>query len=220
VVNDVSTEFASIVAAAFASRPRPRFNLVLSGGPTARVCYEELSHVDRYRIDWGLVDVYMNDERCVPADDPEANQRLVRESLLDHVGQIGSFHPMSCEGGPGPYELELKLAGELDLIHMGIGPDGHTASLFPSGPELDAGPEELVLMTSDPSGQNPFPRMTMTLGAVSRSRQIVMTVSGADKQGAMRVILGGGDLPAARVSGPEVIWVVDQAAMGGAGRTG
>ena len=82
----------------FAARAR-RFSLVCSGGPTARICYEELAHVERYRVDWELVDIYMGDERCVPPDDPEANQRLVRESLIDRVGHVGSFHPMSCEAG-------------------------------------------------------------------------------------------------------------------------
>ena len=179
------------VAVAFQSRPRPRFSLVCSGGPTARICYEELAHVDRYRVDWELVDVYMGDERCVPADDPEANQRLVRESLIERLGNVGSFQPMSCEKGPGPYEMLIKVAGELDLVHMGMGPDGHTASLFPGGPELHAGPEELVLLTSDPSGRNPYPRMTLSLGAFSRARLMVFTVAGADKRTALEAMVKG-----------------------------
>jgi 6-phosphogluconolactonase len=122
VVEDLAKAFASEVASAFATRPGKRFSLVCSGGPTARQCYEELAHAERSDVDWGLVDVYMGDERCVPAEDPEANQRLVRESLLDRVGRYGSFHPMSCDDGPDLYSQLVKDAGEFDLAHMGMGP--------------------------------------------------------------------------------------------------
>ncbi len=214
VVDDVHVAFATEVAVAFHSRPRPRFSLVCSGGPTASACYKELSHVDRHRVDWELVDVYMGDERCVAPDDPEANQQLVRESLIERLGHVGSFHPMSCEAGPGPYEMLIKVAGELDLVHMGMGPDGHTASLFPGGPELQAGPEELVLLTTDPSGENPYPRMTLTLGAFSRARLMVFTIAGAEKRRALETIFKGGNLPAAQATAQEVLWLVDRAAMG------
>ncbi len=214
VVDDVARAFATEVAAAFRSRPRPRFSLVCSGGPTARACYEELSHVDRYRVDWELVDVFLGDERCVGADDPEANQRLVRESLLERLGNVGSFHPMSQDAGTGPYEMLIKLAGELDLVHMGMGPDGHTASLFPGGPELTAAPEELVLLTSDPTGKNPYPRMTLSFEAFSRARLMVFTVQGRDKNGALDRIFSGENLPAARATAHEVIWLVDLDAAG------
>jgi 6-phosphogluconolactonase len=214
VVDDVESAFATEVSAAFHSRPRPRFSLVCSGGPTAKACYEELAHVGRHRVDWELVDIYMGDERCVPADDPDANQRLVRESLVDRVGNVGSFHPMSCEVGPGPYEMLIKVAGELDLVHMGMGPDGHTASLFADGPELEAGPEELVLLTSDPTGWNPHPRMTLSFEAFSRARLMVFTVAGSDKRPAFDEIVKGGNLPAAQATAHEVLWLVDRAAAG------
>ena len=81
---------------AFAARPGPRFALVLSGGPTAQKCYEVLATADG--IDWGLVDVFVGDERVVPPDDEDANQRLIRESLIDRVGGVGSFLPMPTVG--------------------------------------------------------------------------------------------------------------------------
>ncbi len=168
--------------------------------------------MDRYRVDWELVDVFMGDERCVASDDPDANQRLVRESLIERLGNVGSFNPMSCEAGTGPYEMLIKLAGELDLVHMGMGPDGHTASLFPGGPELHAGPEELVLLTSDPTGVNPYPRMTLSFEAFSRARLMVFTVEGRDKQRALDKIFGGENLPAARASAKELLWLVDREA--------
>lgn len=210
VVDDVPVAFAYEVASAFATRPRKEFSLVCSGGPTARACYEELSKVDRYDVDWSVVNVYIGDERCVPADDPEANQRLVRESLLDRVGQYRSFRPMSCEEGPDRYAQLVYEAGEFDLVHMGMGPDGHTASLFPDGPELFVGPEELVLLTADPSGRNPFARMTLTFAAFSVARKIVLTIEGEDKREAFTAIRSGADLPAARVTGGEVLWLVDR----------
>ena len=99
-VDDVPAAFTATVAAAFAARTGPRFTLVLSGGPTARACYENLAarSASGQPIDWSLVDVFMGDERVVAADDPDANQRLVREALLDRVGPVGSFTPMPTDG--------------------------------------------------------------------------------------------------------------------------
>ena len=94
-VEDVTRAFADAVVEAFASRPGPRFALVLSGGPTARACYEVLAETGG--VDWSLVDVYVGDERMVPPDDEDANQRLIREALLDRVGGVGSFRPMRTE---------------------------------------------------------------------------------------------------------------------------
>ncbi|HEY5244683.1 MAG TPA: 6-phosphogluconolactonase, partial [Acidimicrobiales bacterium] len=96
---DVPGAFVDAVRDAFAGRAGDRFTLVLSGGPTAWTCYERLAEADG--IDWPAVDVYVGDERFVPADDADANQRLIREALLDRVGGAGSFTPMPTEpGGP------------------------------------------------------------------------------------------------------------------------
>jgi 6-phosphogluconolactonase len=216
VVDDVPVAFAKTVADAFAARVGERFSLVLSGGETAKKCYEELAHTDRYPIDWDLVDVYIGDERCVPPDDPDANQRLVRESLLEAVGGARSFHPMSCPDGPAAFEEVIREAGDfLDLVHLGLGPDGHTASLFPEVPELDVGPEKLVAMTTDPAGRNPHPRMTLTLPGITRARLVVFTVEGEEKAWAYRSVNEGADLPAARVRASSILWIVDHAAAGG-----
>jgi 6-phosphogluconolactonase len=214
VVEDVPVAFSNEVVKAFASRPGPRFRLVLSGGDTARRCYEELSHTDRYAIEWPLVDVYIGDERCVAPEDKDANQRLVRESLLDRVGDYGSFHPMSCPDGPGAFQEQIEEAGSLDLVHLGLGPDGHTGSLFPGVPQLDAGPGELVALTTDPSGRNPHPRMTLTLPGMALGRQVVFTVEGDEKKWAFSEARSGGDVPAARVEAAAVLWIVDRAAAG------
>ncbi len=196
--------------------------MVLSGGPTARACYEHLA-ANSSAIEWPLVDVYMGDERMVPPDDGDANQKLVREALLDRVGPFGSFTPMPTSGPveecvasyQGSMRALLDGAG-IDLIHLGFGPDGHTASLFPGDPTLDAGPDRLVAATQDPNGRNPHPRLTLTLPAINSARCAVFTVSGPTKTDAIAALRRGDDLPAARVTAERVVWLVDDAAFGNA----
>lgn len=220
-VTDVPATFARVVAAAFAARVGRRFTLVLSGGPTARACYERTAALPPGTIDWRSVDVYMGDERLVPPDDPDANQRLVRESLLEPVGGAGSFHPMPTEGDPddcaASYQALIAnlLAGEgIDLIHLGMGPDGHTASLFAGSPALEDPGGRLVMANADPGERNPHGRLTLTLPAIDQARLAVFTVVGRAKRDALRRVLAGEDLPAARVRAKAVRWVVDPAAMG------
>jgi 6-phosphogluconolactonase len=214
IVDDVAAAFAATVIATYRARPGPRFVLVLSGGPTARRCYQALAHAAGSRIDWSQVDIAMGDERCVAPDDPDANQRLVRESLIDPVGGVGSFHPMSCDEGPEAYERALAGLGTFDLVHLGLGPDGHTASLFPDSAALDAPPGRLAVRSSDPNARNPYERMTLTLEALARARLVVFTVSGQDKREAMAAIAAGTDLPGARVRAPQVLWLIDRDAAG------
>ena len=221
VVDDVPHAFADGVVAAYAARPGPRFALVLSGGPTARQCYEVLATSPD--IDWAVVDVYLGDERVVPPDDPDANQRLIKEALLDRVGPVGSFNPMPTQG---PLERcvdayqrvmsDLVTGPGIDLIHLGMGPDGHTASLFPGDESLEADPGELVRATEDPNGRNPHPRLTLTLPAINSARLAVFTVAGATKAAAVAALVRGDDLPAARVHAGRTLWLVDRAAAANA----
>jgi 6-phosphogluconolactonase len=220
-VDDVPRAFARTVTEAWASRPSPRFALVLSGGPTARACYEVLATTEG--IDWAAVDVYVGDERLVPPDDEDANQRLIREALLDRVGPVGSFSPMPTTAPVdecvAAYQRTMAgvLAGPgLDLVHLGMGPDGHTASLFPGVPELRAGPDVLVAATSDPNGRNPHPRLTLTLPAINAARTAVFTVTGASKADAVAALVRGDDIPAAHVDAARVVWLVDAAALAAA----
>ena len=213
VVEDVPGAFAERVVDAFQHRPDDDFSLALSGGDTARRCYERLG--EESSIDWWLVDVYWGDERCVPPDDPESNQLLGRQSLLERVGAARSIHPMRCEDGPDPYQLRVGELGRFDVVHLGVGPDGHTASLFPGSPGLDADPGRLVVMNNDPTGANTHPRMTLTLSGIARARLVLFTVVGEDKQPAMQRIADGEDLPAARVTADRVVWLVDPAAAPG-----
>jgi 6-phosphogluconolactonase len=214
-VEDVTRAFADAVVEAFASRPGPRFALVLSGGPTARECYEVLAETDD--IEWSLVDVYIGDERIVPPDDDDANQRLIREALLDRVGGVGSFRPWDtmlpvdeCVAAYQRVISDLVTGPGIDVIHLGMGPDGHTASLFAGSTALDAtDPGELVADNEDPSGINPYPRLTLTLPVINSARLALFTVAGASKADAVAALLRGDDLPAARVHAGRTVWLVD-----------
>jgi 6-phosphogluconolactonase len=217
-VPDVPGAFTAAVLEAVATRPGPRFALVLSGGPTAKLCYERLAQSD---LDWSVVDLYMGDERVVPPDDPDANQRLVREAIVDRVGTIGSFTPMPTSGPidkcVADYQQVMAdlLAGPgIDLIHLGLGSDGHTASLFPHAVTLEAGPEELVAATEDPNGRNPHPRLTVTLSVINAARCAVFTVTGDSKRDAIAALRRDDDIPAAHVHAAQVVWLVDAAASG------
>ncbi|MGH9152230.1 MAG: 6-phosphogluconolactonase [Acidimicrobiales bacterium] len=210
VVDDVPAAFADCVIDAFGARPGEEFSLALSGGATARRCYERLAAEAADRIDWWLVDVYWGDERCVPPDHPDSNERLGRQALLERIGAARSVHPMRCDDGPDPYQLRVGELGRFDLVHLGLGADGHTASLFPGSPALDADPGRLVVMNEDPTGTHPLQRMTLTLSGIARARLAVFTVSGAGKREALQRIADGEDLPAGRVRADRVLWLVDE----------
>ena len=178
VVDDVPGEFAERVIEAFHARPNDGFSLAVSGGDTARACYERLADDAGTQIDWWKVDVYWGDERCVPHDSPESNYHLARVALLEQVGAVNANYPMFCDEGADPYQLRLGELGRLDVVHLGLGADGHTASLFPGSAGLDADPGRLVVMNDDPSGRNPHPRMTLTFAGIARARLVLVTVDG------------------------------------------
>jgi 6-phosphogluconolactonase len=121
-------------------------------------------------------------------------------------------YPMRCEEGPEPLQLRLGLMGSIDVVHLGMGPDGHTASLFADSSALDADPGILVTLNEDPSGRNPFRRMTLTYSGIARGRLVIFTVSGESKREVMQAVVDGADVPAARVTADRVIWLVDPAA--------
>jgi len=183
VVDDVAGEFAERVIEAFHNRPGEGFSMALSGGDTARRCYERLAADGGDQIDWWQVDVYWGDERCVPPDDHDSKR----------VAQLGHF----------------------DLVHLGLGPDGHTASLFPGSAALDADEGRLVVMNEDPRGNNPHPRMTLTFSAIARSRLVLVTASGEGRRWALAAVCNGEDVPAARIRADRVVWLADREAAAG-----
>jgi 6-phosphogluconolactonase len=211
LVDDVAGAFSAAVVEAFQNRSADPFSIALSGGQTARACYERLA-VDAHSLDWWKIDVYWGDERCVPHDDPDSNYLLAREALLDRVGAANATHLMRCTEGPDPYQLRLGELGHLDVVHLGLGPDGHTASLFPGSAALDADPGRLVVMNDDPLGVNPHRRMTLTFAGIARARLVLVTVAGEEKAEALARVARGDDVPAAHISGDRVVWLVDAAA--------
>ena len=212
VVDDLAGEFAERIIEAYHSRVNEQFSIALSGGETARSCYERLAEVGAEQIDWWHVDFYWGDERCAPADSPESNERLGREALLERVGAAHAVYPMRCDEGPEGYQLQVGDLGRFDVVHLGLGADGHTASLFPNSAALDADPGLLVTTNEDPAGHNPHRRMTLTYAGIARARLVLFTVSGEEKQAAMQAVYDGDDVPAARVAADNVIWLVDRSA--------
>ena len=205
IVEDVAAAFAQLVV-----REAPR-SIALSGGETARECY---AAVRALAPDWSEVDVFIGDERFVPAGDPESNEGMARRELLDHVPPR-AVHPMfragSIEDAARAYDELVRAAPPIDLVHLGLGPDGHTASLFPASPTLDE-TERLVVPAGD--DEHPLPRLTFTFPAIARSRLVVVTVAGAEKHDAMERIRAGEDLPGSRIRGERVLWLGDRAALG------
>ena len=214
VVDDVFGEFAARVISAYESRPNELFSFALAGGTTAKPCYERLAAESTDVIDWLSVNIYWGDERCVPPDHPDSNQRLGRQALLERVGAANAVYPMNCDEGPDAYQLRLGEIGKLDVIHLGMGPDGHTASLFPNSGALHADPGQLVALNEDPSGRNQHGRMTLTYSGIARSRLVLFTVAGESKRPALKAVMEGEDLPAARVTADQVVWLVDREAAG------
>jgi 6-phosphogluconolactonase len=214
-VDDVAAEFAERVIESFHARPNDGYSFALSGGSTARRCYERLADDAGTQIDWWKVDVYWGDERCVPLDHEDSNYRLAREALLDRVGAANATYPMRCEEGPDPYQLRIGELGKFDVIHLGLGRDCHTASLFPGSPALQADPGRLVVMNEDPSGHNRWPRMTLTFAGIARARLVLVTVSGEEKREALSRVRNGEDsCPASHIRADRVVWLVDPAALG------
>ena len=206
VVDDVPRAFSEL----FVEEAPP--SLTLSGGSTARRCYELLAGTD---VDWARVDVFFGDERWVPVDDADSNEGMARKAFLDSVG-AGRVHSMRNAGdavdqAADAYDRLLRDHGPLDFVHLGLGPDGHTASLFPGSATLDER-ERLVIATGD--DLHPHPRLTLTYPALNQARLAVFTVAGEEKRDAFRRVEAGDDLPAARVSAARVIWLVDEAAGG------
>ena len=220
VVDDVASAFSDLVMERARRSPEGTFALAFSGGSTARACYRNLASLGRTAIDWSKVTGWWGDERCVPPTDVDSNHRLVRDALLDHVPPLAAAHPMftgavDTSTAAIIYDDLVRGAPAIDLVHLGLGPDGHTASLFPESAALSAPSDRLVVTNTDPLGNNPHERITFTFEAISRARAVVVTVSGESKHAALhRVLDGDTTAPAAHVRNDNLIWLVDAGAMG------
>jgi 6-phosphogluconolactonase len=216
----VARKAAAIIAAEAraAVAARGRFVMAVSGGHTPWLMLQALAGEE---VPWESVHVVQVDERVAPAGHPDRNLTHVRESLLEHAPlRPGQVHAMPVESpdlqsAAARYALTLQeLAGlppVLDLVHLGLGPDGHTASLVPGDPVLDVQGADVAL-TGVYQGRR---RMTLTYPIINRSRRILWLVNGSEKVG-MLVRLRDGDssIPAGRVRRDQALVVADRAAAG------
>ena len=217
-----------VAAAGRAVAERGAFHLVLSGGETPKPLYELLATTEwANRLDWRNVHVYWSDERCVPVGDPRSNAGMTRRALLNHVPvPAAQVHPLYVGGSPQQaaldYEALLRRSASgglprFDLVLLGLGADGHTASLFP-GTAAVAERQRLVCELYLPE-KNMF-RLTLTVPLLNQVRQVVFLVVGDGKAAMLQQVLSdavdsAGQMPPARLIRPvsgELDWLVDAAA--------
>jgi 6-phosphogluconolactonase len=153
--------------------------LALAGGSTPRRAYELAAGIED---DWSGAAIWLGDERCVPPDDERSNFKLVETTLLSRLARPPAAHRVPVELGPegaaAAYDEALESV-RLDLVLLGIGPDGHTASLFPDAPTLEVIDRRVVAAEA---GFEPFvPRVTLTLAAIAETPHVVFLVAGEDK---------------------------------------
>jgi 6-phosphogluconolactonase len=204
-------------------------SVALTGGTIAATIHEAVaSSPDARLVDWSRVDVWFGDERFVPADDPDRNARQARESLLAHLPfDPARIHemPASDGGHPGPVEaaaaygeeVRAQGSGMFDVVMLGVGPDGHVASLFPGFPQLDVDDAIAVPVTGSP--KPPPERISLTFDALNRTRAVWFVVSGEGKAEAVARALATGaqaasphEIPAVGVHGQdETVWFLDEA---------
>lgn len=206
-----------------------RFAVSLSGGSTPKRLYERLASPPyRDRFPWDRTQWFFGDERFVPKDHPDSNFRMVSEAMLSHVpvpqGSVHGFDTdaLTPEDAAAGYERRLKhFYGSdtfdparplFDVMLLGLGPDGHTASLIPGQPVLDERDKWAAAVTEG----RPEARLTLTYPAIASSRAIAFLVTGRDKAEMLAHVLSGADdVPAGRLrTSADVRWFVDRAAAG------
>lgn len=204
-------------AARRAIAERGRFLLAVSGGKTPWVMMAQLA---RAEVDWSKWHLFQVDERIAPAGDPDRNLTHLQESLLAHVAvPAANVHAMPVEqpdttAAAVQYAEELeRLAGRpavLDLVHLGLGPDGHTASLVPDDAVLGVRNRDVAITASAYQGRH---RMTLTYPVLDRAREILWLIDGSAKADMLpRVRRGDTAIPAGRVRNPNAIAIVDREA--------
>ena len=210
---------------------RGRASVVLTGGGVGIASLTAVrASAARAAVDWRRVDIWWGDERFVPADDPERNERQAREALLDSFDLDPSrVHPMGALGGPDGADADAaasRYADDLataapsdadvpafDVVLLGMGPEGHTASIFPESP---AAHDERTALAVHGCPKPPPTRITMGFSAVNAAREVWMVVAGVDKAPMVAMALGGAgriQVPAAGVEGrSQTLWLLDEAA--------
>lgn len=241
ILSEAAAEFICSLVAERVSQSGV-FPIALSGGKTPKSLYEKLAAPPHGpRMPWPHIHLFWGDERCVPPDHPESNFSMAFRALISRVSiPTQNVHRIPAEIEPPEnaakaYEKilreffrpsnkrsNLRHGGELlpsfDLILLGVGGDGHTASLFPGGHALEEG-KRWVAAVRTPHGSPAVPRITLTLPAINRARCILFLAAGAGKREVLRSILEEPDsaaqrYPAARVNPDgKVVWLVDEEAL-------
>jgi 6-phosphogluconolactonase len=217
----VANQAAELIAQAArdAVAGRGRFTLAVSGGRTP---WQMLRALAKQDVPWGQMHVFQVDERIAPAGDPDRNLTHLRDSLLDHAPLARQhIHAMPVEAAdlaaaaPRYARTLSKYAGSppvLDLVHLGLGPDGHTASLVPGDAVLDVSNADVALTGGTYQNRR---RMTLTYPTLNRARQILWVVTGADKADALSKLRAGDrSIPAGRVRQEHATVLADRAAAG------
>lgn len=206
-----------------------RVAICLAGGSSPKQLYQLLAtEAYRSQIPWDRVHWFVGDERFVPAADPLSNMAMVRGAFLDRCAPTANIHPIPIDSADPKeaahrYEHELKSfygADELDLarplfdvVLLGVGPDGHTASLFPGYPAAEE-TKRWVIEVPEAHVEPFVPRVTLTLPALGSCREMLIEASGAAKRPILTRVFAGEDLPAQRArSTGETVWLVDAAAL-------
>jgi len=198
-------------AASEAIAARGAFHLVLAGGNTPRICYEKLRDMD---VDWSGLHIWLGDERCLPVGDVERNDHMADETLLSHVAiPAAQIHRMPAELGPEKaaeiYAALLAAAPCMDMIHLGMGEDGHTASLFPGHATLS---DARLAVPEFNSPKMPPERVSMGFSVLNAARQKLILAAGAGKHSAIKRIKSGQSLPVGMIE--SALWLLDNAAAG------
>lgn len=224
---DAVAEIVRVAARSVAERGR--FSIALSGGSTPKRAYELLAK--RPEIDWTNTEIFFGDDRFVPADDPRSNYRMAREALLAHV-PISAENVHAIATGAATVELAAELyertlrdrlgrnsdGSTVDLALLGLGPDGHTASLFPGDAPVAEQSRWAVAVGAPTTVQPPVPRVSTTLPFLNAARMAIFLIAGADKRPVIAEILGSAPgasrYPAGMIAPREFcLWMVDRSIL-------
>ena len=205
----LATRAATLIAerARAAAADRGRFTLAVSGGKTPWAMFAELA---RDEVPWGAVEIFQVDERVAPAGDPDRNLTHLRQSLGRTAARLRPMPVDDADLEAGAAAYAERLPERFDLVHLGLGPDGHTASLVPGDPVLEV-TDRLVAVTGPYQDRR---RMTLTYPALARADEILWLVSGVDKRDALAKLLAGDrSIPAGRVEARRSTILADAAAL-------
>lgn len=234
VTENIPSEFSREVVA-FGKTLKGPWSFFASGGSLAPDLYGQLASNDEFGSLSDNIQIYLGDERVVDPQGSDSNMFNLRKSLLEPLSSRGhspkAFAPFTkqeflklsesfsgalpkdyvlCNDIADSYGAVVENAPKPWLIHLGVGPDGHTASLFPRSPAFTSDTGRICLANYDPNGRNPFPRLTLSLEAISQAELVIITTSGQGKAKAIESLLGGNSpLPIAQVKARKVALIID-----------